>query len=133
MEPGIDDICSSLTTVVTLGENSTNATKSFLAACNVKMDKRSERRKQKKNKKKDRQRFSTLSLLKSLPKIEKEAVPEPLQKAFDNLQVKPVSSEEFYFNQKDSKKFYKKILTRERKRQRLSKRTLPDQDGIVTT
>ena len=127
IEKGLIDICSTLENLAVDPANSTlvksqNATSKFLSShgLNNSENKRSKKRKSKKNLQKT---FSMVKLLSSLPnntteKPENGQIPEKdIEK---DLQVKLVPSTDFYYKQRDSKKFFKRILRKERSRRKKS-------------
>ncbi len=132
LKRGINEICNSLDTVTFDDDNRpVPATSKFLNGCGLSTDKSQENRKLRKSKRKKAKRYSMLGLLKNLPNISNEeddkGMSDSVKAAIvDQLPVKPVSSSEFFYSQRDSRKFYKKIIKKERKKQRHSKRL--DQD-----
>ena len=127
IENGLIDICSTLENLAVDPANSTlvksqNATSKFLSShgLNNSVNKRCKKRKSKKNLQKT---YSMVKLLSSLPKNTTEE-PDNGQNPEKNIEkvlpVKLVPSSDFYYKQRDSKKFFKRILRKERSRQKKS-------------
>ena len=127
IEKGLIDICSTLENLAVDSSNSAlvkpqNATSKFLAShgLNNSENKHCKKRKSKKN---IRKTFSMVKLLSSLPKKATEKPDNgqnPEKKIEIDLPVKLVPSSDFYYKQRDSKKFFKRILRKERSRRKKS-------------
>ena len=123
VEKGLNEICATLSQLEVQKE-SEGATNVFLrnnGFCGnsigdpAKQRKKERRRKCKKSRNKN---FSTLQLLAALPEIQE---PNDDSKSIVHQVPVKIVNTEFLYSQKDSKKLYKKILRRERSKQRQQK------------
>lgn len=127
----VNDLCAILDSLdfnglkkLDTSPNQTNATSKFLSENNLDSSecKISRKRKSKKN---IRKTYSMLKILAALPE-QPQQIPSSTEivspKNIEQLPFKIVSNENFLYRQQDSKKFYKKILKKERSRARKSKR-----------
>jgi len=120
-EKTVNDLCATLEQIG-IETGSSTATEKFLEKNGLEGS-QIKRKKKTKSKRNFRKTFSMLKLVSSLPK-DSEATPSESSVDVENLPFKVVSNQEFLFQQQDSKKFYKKIIRKERSKARKSKRFL---------
>ena len=122
IENGVNDLCA---TLHNLGFDDSvskkTATSSFLEKSGLSnsVDKSSKSNK-KKSKKTTKRIFSMLKLISSLPKESTSSLPSGGNKTVDieELPVKIVPSTDFKYKQQDCRKFFKRIISKERSKQR---------------
>ena len=120
-EKTVNDLCATLEQIG-IETGSSTATEKFLEKNGLEGS-QIKRKKKTKSKRSFRRTFSMLKLVSSLPK-DSETTPPESSVDVENLPFKVVSNQDFLFQQQDSKKFYKKIIRKERSRARKSKRFL---------
>lgn len=120
-EKTVNDLCATLEQIG-IETGSSTATEKFLEKNGLEGS-QIKRKKKTKSKRSFRKTFSMLKLVSSLPK-DSENTPSESSVDVENLPFKVVSNQDFLFQQQDSKKFYKKIIRKERSRARKSKRFL---------
>ena len=120
-EKTVNDLCATLEQIG-IETGSSTATEKFLEKNGLEGS-QIKRKKKTKSKRSFRRTFSMLKLVSSLPK-DSETTPSESSVDVENLPFKVVSNQDFLFQQQDSKKFYKKIIRKERSRARKSKRFL---------
>ena len=120
-EKTVNDLCATLEQIG-IETGSSTATEKFLEKNGLEGS-QIKRKKKTKSKRSFRKTFSMLKLVSSLPK-DSETTPSESSVDVENLPFKVVSNQDFLFQQQDSKKFYKKIIRKERSRARKSKRFL---------
>ena len=120
-EKTVNDLCATLEQIG-IETGSSTATEKFLEKNGLEGS-QIKRKKKTKSKRSFRKTFSMLKLVSSLPK-DFETTPSESSVDVENLPFKVVSNQDFLFQQQDSKKFYKRIIRKERSRARKSKRFL---------
>ena len=120
-EKTVNDLCATLEQIG-IETGPSTATDKFLEKNGLEGS-QIKRKKKTKSKRSFRKTFSMLKLVSSLPK-DSETTPSESSVDVENLPFKVVSNQDFLFQQQDSKKFYKKIIRKERSRARKSKRFL---------
>ena len=120
-EKTVNDLCATLEQIG-IETGSSTATEKFLEKNGLEGS-QIKRKKKTKSKRSFRRTFSMLKLVSSLPK-DSETTPSESSVDVENLPFKVVSNQDFLFQQQDSKKFYKRIIRKERSRARKSKRFL---------
>jgi hypothetical protein len=127
IEKGVTEICSSFQNILEFtGQPAVvdDKTTNFLNDCGLANAecKRSKHKRTKRTKKNRNKTYSMLKLLESLPEVDPtNNTQETSSSILHNLPVKIVKPD-FAFNQRDSKKFYKRILKKERSKSRKAKR-----------
>ena len=123
VEKGLSEICATLSQLEVQKESATNV---FLRSNGIERnsiaDSAKERKKvrSRRTKKSRNKNFSTLQLLAALPDVSDEPRGDEGQSIAQQVPVKIVKKD-FLYSQRDSKKLYKKILRRERSKQRHQK------------
>ena len=123
VEKGLSEICATLSQLEVHKESATNVflQKNGLSANSI-ADPAKERKKMRcrRTKKSRNKNFSTLQLLAALPEVSEESRDTNNQNVAQQVPVKIVNKD-FLYSQRDSKKLYKKILRKERSKQRHQK------------